>query len=150
MKRILSSLLLLIMGSMGYAQSYRGEVSQGNEAYAKEDYAEAEVAYRKSLDENENPVEGTYNLANSLYRQERWEEAEAQYRKSAEMSNDPSVKAQALHNLGNTYMAQEKLDEAIKAYKSSLKQNPRDNETRHNLAKALKQKQQQQQQQQQN
>ncbi|MGB0175682.1 MAG: tetratricopeptide repeat protein [Owenweeksia sp.] len=148
MKRILNSLLLVMTGTMVYAQGYRSEVSSGNDAYAKEEYADAEVAYRKSLEENDNPVEGTYNLANALYKQDRWEEAEAQYRKSAEMSTDPAVKAQAFHNLGNTYMEQKKLKEAIEAYKNSLKLNPRDNETRHNLAKALKQQQQQQQQQQ--
>ena len=47
------------------------------------------------------------------------------------------------HNLGNSLVKEQKLEEAIEAYKSSLRINPKDKDTRHNLAITHKQKQQQ-------
>jgi tetratricopeptide (TPR) repeat protein len=53
--------------------------------------------------------------------------------------------AAAFHNAGNALLSEKKIEESIHAYKMALKANPRDNETRYNLAYAqsLLQKQQQ-------
>ena len=51
--------------------------------------------------------------------------------------------AKVYHNLGNSLVKEKKLEEAINAYKSSLRINPKDKDTRHNLAITNKQKQQQ-------
>ena len=69
-------------------------------------------------------------------------------------SSDLQIAA-AFHNLGNALMEEKQYEKSIEAYKQSLKSNPKDDETRYNLAVAQymlrqQQKQQQQQQQQQN
>jgi len=44
--------------------------------------------------------------------------------------------AAAYHNTGNSLLVDNKLEESIKAYKMALKNNPKDNGTRYNLAYA--------------
>jgi tetratricopeptide (TPR) repeat protein len=144
MKKIIANLLMLFISLAAYGQKKYGEVvKEGNEAYAAGKYSEAEVAYKKSIEANEKPIEGTYNLGNSLYKQDRFEEAEAHYQKALNLAQNDKTKAEAYHNLGNTYLKQEKLKEAINAYKDALKLNPKDGQTRYNLAKSIQEKKKQ-------
>ena len=61
--------------------------------------------------------------------------------------NDKENSSKVYHNLGNSYLLQNKLDESISSYKSALRNNPKDIETKYNLAyaQAMKKKQEQQQ-----
>ena len=45
-------------------------------------------------------------------------------------------KHKAYHNLGNTFMNDKKYQEAVESYKEALRNNPKDDETRYNLALA--------------
>ena len=45
---------------------------------------------------------------------------------------------QAWHNIGNCYLQKKDFQQAVDAYKKSLKYNPKDEDTRYNLAYALK------------
>ena len=68
----------------------------------------------------------------------------------AEKANDPVLKSNAYHNLGNAYFNQQKYKESIEAYKNSLRLQPKDMQTKQNLAQAqmmLRQQEQQQEQQ---
>ena len=56
--------------------------------------------------------------------------------------------AATYHNMGNALYAQQQYDKSVAAYQQSLRHNPKDNDTRYNLVKAMQQLQQQQQQQQ--
>ena len=47
--------------------------------------------------------------------------------------------AQLFHNIGNAQLQQKKFAEAAESFKQSLRLNPTDDETRYNLALALKQ-----------
>ena len=49
------------------------------------------------------------------------------------------------HNIGIIFHSQKDYAKAIEAYKSSLRNNPKDNETRYNLALAQKMQKEQQQ-----
>ncbi|TAH39113.1 MAG: tetratricopeptide repeat protein [Bacteroidetes bacterium] len=142
--------LTISLGSI-YAQTERKIIKEGNEKYNSKKYSEAEIEYKKSLEKNKNSTAGKYNLGNSYYRQDKMDEAAGQYQ-SLLLNKDLSAenKAKAFHNLGNTYLKAEKFKESIDAYKNSLKLNPKDNDTRYNLAYAQAKLQQQQQQQQQN
>ena len=113
--------------------------------------AEAEANYKKSLSTNNKSIEGNYNLGNSLYKQGKIEEAEKQFQSIASDKNmNDEQKAMLYHNYGNSLLKDQKYEESINAYKNSLKLNPKDNDTRYNLAYAKARLQQQQQQQQQN
>ncbi len=129
------------------AQSENALTRSGNKDFEKKKYAEAEVNYRKALEKKNNMPEATFNLGNAVYQQKRFEEAAKQFQLSAQTNADPNVRAKAFHNLGNTFMAEQKYEDAVKAYKQSLKLNPKDADTKYNLAyaNALLQQQQQQQ-----
>ncbi len=153
MKKALS-LILMLMQLTVLAQSANESLKQGNKLYKEKNYDEAEINYRKALEaEKKEPIRAEFNLGDALYKQERYEEAATQFSKVIAKTEDKELKAKALHNLGNTLVRQEKLQPAVEAYKKSLMLNPKDNETRQNLAytlKAIQKKQQQQQQQKQN
>lgn len=149
MKKALS-LILILLHTMLFAQTANESLKQGNKLYEQKNYDEAEINYRKALEaEKKDPIRAEFNLGDALYKQERYEEATNQFAKVATQAQASDLKAKAYHNLGNSYTKQEKFKEAIEAYKNSLKLNPKDEETRYNLAKSLKKLAQQQQQQQQ-
>jgi Ca-activated chloride channel family protein len=133
------------------AQSSDKLIHDGNKLYEQKKYGEAELNYRKSLNTKENPFIGNYNLGNTYYQLGKLDEAKQQYETAASMkSASPDQLSKAYHNLGNALLKNKKFEESINAYKQSLKLNPKDNDTRYNLAYAQSMLQQQQQQQKQN
>lgn len=135
-----------------YAQEESSDVRHGNRQYRKEEYNQAEVDYRRALGKNEDSFEAHYNLGNSLFKQEKYPEAQEQFetaRKLIKEKEDTKKAADIDHNLGNCYFAQQQYDKAVAAYQSSLRNNPKDHDTRYNLVKAMQMLQQQQQNQQQ-
>lgn len=129
-----------------FGQKYNNGLNEGNELYKEGKFDEAEVNYRKALESQpEDDVKAAFNLGDALYKQERYEEATQQFAKVAATAQNDEEKAMAFHNLGNALAKEEKYKEAIESYKNSLKLNPKDGETRYNLAKTMKQLQRQQQ-----
>ena len=131
----------------------RKQIRSGNKLFGKEQYTEAEIAYRKALEVNANSPQATYNLGNALYKQEKAQDAMNQYQSAlAQAEGNPSRQASVLHNMGNIFMQAGDYAHAVAAYRQSLLNRPGDDETRYNLAlaQALLRQQQQQQQQQQN
>jgi Ca-activated chloride channel homolog len=126
------------------------ETRNGNKQYEKGNYTDAEAAYKKALDKKNNMPEATFNLGDAVYEQKRYEEAAKQFQLSAQTNTDKNVKAKAYHNLGNTHLEQQKWEDAVKAYKEALKNNPKDADTKYNLAYANAKLMQQQQENQQN
>jgi Ca-activated chloride channel family protein len=142
----LFSVLLLCAGVTFAQKAERKNVREGNKLYGNEKYTESEIAYRKSIEVNPRSIEGTYNLGNALYKQEKYPEAAEQYRLLAGqaqklLSDNPANAArlaQTFHNLGNISMKNKEYAQSVEAYKQSLRLNPRDDETRYNLALAQK------------
>ncbi|MDR1097882.1 MAG: tetratricopeptide repeat protein [Tannerella sp.] len=153
---VVLAVFLLCAGSVAAQKAERKNVRNGNKEYKKDNYTEAEIAYRKSIEVNPRSVEGLYNLGNALYRQEKYPEAAEQYQLIAGqgerlMHEDPANAtrlAQVFHNLGNIGMKSQEYQKSVEAYKQSLRLNPVDEETRYNLALAQKLLQDQQQQEQ--
>jgi len=138
-KSVISILLFtIVIGNVLFAQADRREVRRGNNLFRAEKFDEAEIKYRRALEENPQNLVGLFNLGNSLYRQGRFEEAAEVFESLAQISPSPRDRAQALHNLGNSHLKNQKLQESIDAFKSSLRINPNANETRHNLAYAMR------------
>ena len=153
MKRITAILtLFLIPCSLLFAQREAGDVRRGNREYKKQNFTEAEVDYRRGLEANKNSYEAHYNLGDALFKQDKYADAQAEFETAAKMLDKKSDKeryAKAMHNIGNCNFAQQQYDKAVAAYQESLRANPKDNDTRYNLVKAMEMLQQQQQQQQQ-
>ena len=56
---------------------------------------------------------------------------------AAGTTKDPIEQSKAYYNLGNSYLKSEKYQESVDAYKMALRQNPKDDDARYNLAYAL-------------
>jgi Ca-activated chloride channel homolog len=131
-------LFLLFAGLIGYAQQEKNILVEGNEAYKKKNYLQAEKNYKEALEKKRNYTRANYNLGNTYYRQGKFENAGGQYDVMLNSTNNKDTLSRVYHNMGNSYLKQKKYQEAVNAYKNSLKMNPKDEETRYNLAFALK------------
>jgi len=123
----------------------RRNVRQGNRLYNNEKFSDAEIKYRRSLEENPGNQQGMFNLGNSLYRQKRYEEASQVFEVLSQVAADDTKRAYAYHNWGNSLLRSQDYAGSVQAYKNALRMNPADDETRFNLAYAMQRLQQQQQ-----
>lgn len=133
-----------------FSQAEKKYIRNGNKDYEAGKYEDAEKNYQQALEKNASSVEGKFNMADALYRQEKYEEAAQQFGNITSITDDKILKSKAFHNLGNSLLQSKKIKESVDAYKNALRNNPKDEDTRKNLAYAMKLLQQQQQQQQQN
>lgn len=151
LKEIISSLIcIFIFYANVYAQNERPLVREGNKLYNEKKFSDAEVSYKKSLNVNKDSRYGQFNLGNAFYKQGKYEDAIKQFTPlGIDKKFDKEEQSKAYHNLGNSFLQTKKYEESIDAFKKSLKLNPKDNDTRYNLAYAqsMLQKEQQQKQQ---
>ena len=146
-------LLLLTAISVSAQKAERDYIRKGNRAYKDSTYVNAEVNYRKAIDVNPKSAISMYNLGNTLMQQNKLQEAMEQFVAATKMEKDKGNLAQIYHNMGVIFHSGKDYAKAIEAYKESLRNNPKDDETRYNLAlaqKLLKDQQQNQQNQDQN
>ena len=138
-KRFFIIILLLLAFTVSvFAQADRRYVRQGNRLFQNEDYKEAEIRYRRSIEQNPQNIKGMFNLGNALYKQGRYEEAAELFQGLAQFAPGEAERAYAYHNLGNSFLQTEKYAESVEAYKNSLRINPDDDQTRFNLAYAMR------------
>lgn len=140
--------LLFLAPLLLMAQEERGLTRDGNKQFDKGKYADAEAAYKKALEKKNNFSEAIFNLGDAMYKQGRYDDAIKQFELAAKMITDTMQRAQAHHNLGNCHLEKQEWENAVSDYKKALRLNPRDKDTKYNLAYAnekLKQDQQQQQ-----
>ncbi len=155
--------LLLFTSMSAFAQkAERDYIRKGNRCFKDSIYVDAEINYRKALDVNPQSTIAMFNLGNTLLWQNKQQEAMEQFVSAAQIEKDKDKKGKIFHNIGVIFHSQKEYAKAIEAYKESLRNNPKDDETRYNLALAQKmlkdqqqnqkeeQNQSQQQQQQQN
>ena len=141
--RNLLFILSFLMSIASIAQNKKSFLRDGNKLYADSSYNESEIQYRKSLEKDQDYFNASFNLADAVYKQERFEEASALFDALKDNAPTEDDLAKVYHNLGNSLVKEQKLEEAIDAYKSALRINPKDKDTRHNLALSKKQKQEQ-------
>jgi len=130
------------------AQTERKITRTGNTQYESGNFVDAEINYKKALEQNANLLEAQFNLGDALAKQDRFEEALASFDLVSSTSDDKELKANAFHNKGNVQLQQQDLEGAIESYKEALRTNPKDPQTRYNYAYAKKQLEQQQEQEQ--
>lgn len=118
---------------------------QGNTAYRKENFQQAEELYRKGLlILSDHKSQGYFNLANSLYNQKKYDLAENEYINSLNLldENNNFAKSKIYYNIANLYLEQKKYDKAIDYYIKALSLNPLDSDAQYNLNYAWKMMQQ--------
>ena len=147
------ALPLLLLATAGTASAQKAErdfIRKGNRAFKDSVFVDAEVNYRKALEVNPKSTVSMYNLATTLLQQNKLKEAMEEYADAANLEKDKANLAQIYHNMGVILHSQKEYVKAIEAYKQSLRNNPKDDETRYNLALAQKMLNDQQQNQDQN
>ena len=144
------SMLLCIGAGHAFAQEKtdRDYLRSGNKLYNDSLFIKAEVDYRKALELNPKSTDAMFNLANALLMQQKAKDAMEQYESVSKIEKDKEKLAQIYHNMGVILQSSKQLPQCIEAYKESLRNNPKDDETRYNLALAQKQLKDQQQNQQ--
>lgn len=131
---ILIALFLSLCAQTVDAQSDRQFVRNGNKFYREQNYAKAEVEYRKALGKNASNTQAMYNLGCALLQQQKDSAAITQFETAGKTEKAHLRKAMAYHNIGVICQKRQLYAEAIEAYKESLRHNPNDNATRYNLA----------------
>lgn len=151
-RKIHITLFLACIAGTSFAQKTdRDYIRSGNKLYNDSLFIKAEVDYRKALEINPKSTDAMFNLANTLLMQQKANEAMEQFESVAKIEKDKSKLAEIYHNMGVILHVNKQYPQCIEAYKESLRNNPKDDETRYNLAlaqKMLKDQQQQQQDQQ--
>ncbi|MCP5064098.1 MAG: tetratricopeptide repeat protein [Ignavibacteriae bacterium] len=128
-----------------FAQSTRGLVNDGVDEYDENNFVEAEVNFRKGIENEIENYESHFNLGDALYKQGKFDEAFEEFKNTLPLATTDYTKAELFHNIGNSLLKAQKLKESIGAYREALKHNPNDIETKYNLSYALKQMKNQQQ-----
>ena len=141
-------MLLFVTGVAAAQKVERDLIRKGNRLYKDSVYVDAEVNYRKALEVNPQSTISMFNLGNALLRQNKLQEAMEQFASAAKIEKDKEKLAQIFHNIGVIFQSQKDYVKAIEVYKESLRNNPKDDETRYNLALAQKMLKDQQQNQQ--
>lgn len=133
------AVVMLLMSASAMAQTDRQLIRQGNREFRSQHYEKAEATFRKACAANPQNPEAQYNLGCALQAQQKDSMAIVSYENAARLQKDPMRRAQAFHNIGVICQQKKMFGEAIEAYKESLRCNPKDDETRYNLALCMKQ-----------
>lgn len=140
--------LVCLAGTMYGQKTERDYLRSGNRLYKDSTFVKAEIDYRKALELNPKSSDAMYNLGNALLMQQKGKEAMEQFEAASRVEKEKEKLAQIYHNMGVILQSSKQLPQCIEAYKQALRNNPKDDETRYNLALAQKQLKDQQQQQQ--
>lgn len=139
--------MILVSAAANAQKTDRDYIRSGNKLYNDSLFVKAEIDYRKALEINPKSSDAMYNLGNSLLMQQKAKEAMEQFQAASKLEKDKEKLAHIYHNMGVILQSSKQLPQCIEAYKESLRNNPKDDETRYNLVLAQKQLKDQQQQQ---
>lgn len=122
--------------SAGFSQSNRSTINDGVDKYEEKKYTDAEIDFRKVVENSPKNFEANFNLGTSYYKQGKYEDAIKSFTGSLESAENEN-RAKVFHNIGNSLLKSNKLEESVEAYKTALKFNPNDQDTKYNLSYAL-------------
>lgn len=159
--------LLLALLVPAVAQEEKKILHEGNKSYFGGKVMESASLYKKSLKENPNYYKANFNLGDALYQTAAmiktgkmpvpdkrmtadsaanivFDQAAEQFEVVAKSVSHPDTIQKAWHNYGNAKLQQKSYEDAIMGYKKALRLNPKDDETRYNLAYAQRKLKEQQ------
>ena len=155
------SLILILLSFAGIAQEEKMALRKGNDAYHSGKPMEASNHYKKSLKEKQTYYKANFNLGDAYYKTAElikngkiptpnkrmtpdsaanlvYDQAAEQFEVVAKSLQNSDTVQKAWHNYGNAKLMQKNYEDAIYGYKHALKINPKDEDTRYNLAYAQK------------
>jgi len=127
---VLIAIFLILLSSSTFSQSNRGTINDGVDKYEEKKYTDAEVDFRKVVENSPKSFEANFNLGTSYYKQEKYEDAIKSFTGSLESAENNESRAKVFHNIGNSLLKSNKLEESVEAYKTALKFNPNDQDTK--------------------
>lgn len=145
--RCIGILMLWLCSLPVQGQSVRSLIGDGNDKYEDGKFDDAEISYRKALEEEQGLMEGHFNLGNALHKQRKFDQSAHEFETAATTAKEKEAQASAYYNMGNTFTEAGQFKEAIKAYTESLKRNSGSADAKYNLSYALRKLQEQKQQQ---
>lgn len=161
------AVLLILATVRAHAQKEAELVYKGNNYYHNGQMENAIQHYREALKNRQDLKKANFNLGDAIYKEAMavkksnkqammmgmkpdslasimLDEAAGQFDVVSQTVSDKDTVHKALHNLGNCRLQQKNYQAAVDAYKKSLKVDPKDEDTRYNLAYALKKLKEQQ------
>ena len=155
------------------AQEEKKVLRKGNDSYNNGKPLEAVNYYKKALKEKQDYYKANFNLGNAYFRTANlikagkipvpdkrmtadsaaalvYNQAAEQFDVVAKSVSNADTIQKAWHNYGNAKLMQKSYEDAILGYKKALKLNPKDEDTRYNLAYAQRELKKQQDQQKKN
>ncbi|MES2566947.1 MAG: tetratricopeptide repeat protein [Bacteroidota bacterium] len=152
---------IFLFSLTGFAQKEKIVLRDGNESYYGGKPMEAANYYKKSLKEKQDYYKANFNLGDAYYKTAEliktgkiktpnpkmtpdsaanlvYDQASQQFEVVAKSVSNADTIQKAWHNYGNSKLMQKSYEDAILGYKKSLKLNPKDEDTRYNLAYAQK------------
>ena len=81
------------------AQTDKGLIRHGNKEFKNGNYSEAEVNYRKSLDQEYSP-KAQFNLGDALYEQKNYEDAQKNFSEVTERNVPKELESDAYYGSG--------------------------------------------------
>lgn len=139
MNKYILFIVFLLGAVTAFAQKEeRDLIRKGNRFFNDSVFVDAEVNYRKALEVNPKSTVSMYNLGNTLFQQKKSKDAMEQYVAATKIEKDKDKLAHIYHNMGVIFQSDKDYAKAVEAYKMALRNNPKDDETRYNLALAQK------------
>jgi len=134
MKTLALTLLIFILSfQSSISQKDKSLIRQGVKKYESGNFEDAEIQFRKSLEENPKSSTAKFNLGSSLYRQQKVDEAAEKFQELSNSTSDKLLSSEAYYNYGNSLLTKQDYKSAIEAYKNALRKNPKDMEAKYNL-----------------
>ena len=130
MRKFICIVLAICLSGAAFAQ--KADLRRGNRQFKKQEYAKADISYRKGLMQDTSSVAAHYNLAGNLYRQRNFDEAAAQLDASQLTAGDTEFAADYYYNRGDVAISQEDWQTAVNMFKESLRRNPGDMDAKEN------------------
>ncbi len=151
MHKIRLMLVLMLISVLGQAQDDKAAKEaekalnastnltwEANKELTTNDFITAEGEYRRAISKSSENTVAPFNLGTAYYNRESYGEAFGRFKQAGEKAKEKPGKHKAFHNMGNVFMKNKEYQKAVEAYKESLRNNPKDEETRYNLALAKK------------
>jgi len=157
-----SLVLVFFTAATTLAQKDAESIYDGNKLYHSGKVPQSTALYSKALELNPQNRKANFNLGDALYKngvmiksgalgmpanskmtpdslsKMIFDQAAQNFAVVANSISNKDTLHKAWHNIGNCYLQQKEYQQAVDAYKKSLKYDPKDEETRYNLAYALK------------
>ena len=146
-------LIFLLLSLPGWSQADKKAVRKGNREWRKDNFAEADIEYRRGLNADTSSVKAAYNLANALYREKSYDEAGKYIQQASRHIGEipkPEKQLDMAHkisfNAGDIALQKKDYKAAVEAFIQALVANPDDMDAKENYLYAKKMLENQQQQ----